>query len=211
MPTVGNASSPPSPSTRAWRVLRKFSVTLAIKGALMLAAGTLALIFPAETLLGAMLSTAVLLAATGAYEMLLALRTRVVMPAWFLSLADGAASVGLAVLSVSITAISFRTTMLLVALWLLLYSALAIGLALALWPMRRTRLALLGWAVLDFGLGALAAFDGRATIFTLLYVGAAYAIAFGVFQLAAAWWLRRFALPRFAPTLQSTWKTPHTD
>ena len=69
------------------------------------------------------------------------------------------------------------------------------------------RLMLLAWTAVDLLLAGIALSYSRATIFTLLYVGAGYAIAFGAFQLAAGLWLRRVAVPRFAPTIQARWNT----
>ncbi len=184
----------------------RFGSTVRVKGALMLACGVVALVWQDETLVAAMLITGLLLAASGLYEMGIAVASRGETRGWPLALADGLACVGLAALTASITLLPFRTTMVLTSLWLALYAALVGALAFALWPMPRTRAALLAWATLDLLLAGMALFFRDATIFTLLYVGAGYAIAFGLFQLAAGIWMRRVVLPYVTPTRQAGWK-----
>jgi hypothetical protein len=95
--------------------------------------------------------------------------------------------------------------MLLAGAWLFACGVLAVLLALAIWPMRRTRLAMLGWSGAQLVLAAFALFDRNADLLTLLYVGAAYTIGFGLFQIIAAQWMRRVAMPQFEPTEQHRW------
>lgn len=187
--------------------ISRLATAMFLKGAVMLALGGAALIWSEDFLINAMVLTSLLLAMTGLYEVVLALRARTELRGWEVPLADGAASLGLAALTVALTAVSLHSMLLLTALWLVLYASFAGGLALALWPMSRTRTALLVWAAIDFSLAALAVFDTQVTIFTLLYVGAVYAIAFGAFQVGVGVWLRRIAAPRFAPTIQASWRT----
>ena len=185
----------------------RFALTMLVRGCLMVLFGMTALIWPDETLLSAMQTTGLLLAITGVYQIALAVRARHKNRGWPIALADGTACVGLAMLTVTITVIPFRVTMTLAAIWLALYAVLTGAMAFAVWPMRKTRLMLLAWTAVDLLLAGIALSYSRATIFTLLYVGAGYAIAFGAFQLAAGLWLRRVAVPRFAPTIQTRWNT----
>jgi len=90
----------------------------------------------------------------------------------------------------------------------LLDASLTGALALAVWPMPRTRNALLGWTLLNVVLAVAAVTMPSATIFTLLYVGAGYALAFGALQVASGMWIRRVALPRVGATVQSAWSMP---
>ena len=192
--------------TTAFHDLTRFASTLTVKGCLMAALGGAALLRQDDMLLNAMMVTALLLAISGLYEMMLAVHSRSAVRGWFIALADGAASIGLALLTVTLTAIPFRQTMLLTSVWLLAYAVMTGALALALWPMPRTRLALLAWCAVDVLLAGMAISSARWTLYTLLYVGAGYAIAFGVFQLLAGVWLRRTAAPQFAPTMQASWE-----
>lgn len=188
----------------------RFASTVVVKGTLMLSCGVVALVWQDETLVAAMMITGLLLAASGLCEMGIAVASRRETRGWPLALADGLACVGLAALTATITLLPFRATMVLAGLWLALYGGLVGALAFAFWPMARTRAALLAWATLDLLLAAMAIFFRDATIFTLLYVGAGYAIAFGLFQLAAGIWMRRVVLPYVSPTRQAGWKpAPH--
>jgi uncharacterized membrane protein HdeD (DUF308 family) len=128
-------------------------------------------------------------------------------PEWRLLLVHGVALVGFALLTFACFQVPFRTGMLLIALWLTLYCMLTGGLALALWPMRRTRWALLAWTGVNLIVAAVAVAYAGATVFALLLFGAVYATMFGAFQIASGVWVRRIVLPHVAPTTQSGWLT----
>jgi len=187
------------------RAIERFATVLEVRGAIALGCGIAALVWPDGLLLLALLLTGVVLTSSGLYEMAFALRNRRRNRGWPLALADGAACFGMAVISGTLTAIPFHLTMLIASLWLTACAMLAVLLALAIWPMQRTRAALLAWAVVQFALAGFAAVDSDADLFTLLYVGAAYTVGFGIFQLIAARWMRRVAAPQFAPTQQEHW------
>ncbi|HEX6599857.1 MAG TPA: DUF308 domain-containing protein [Gemmatimonadaceae bacterium] len=191
------------------RPVRRFATVLQGRGAIALACGAAALAWPDGMLLRAMLLTALVLAASGVYEMGFAYRNRHRNRGWPLALADGAACFGMAVISVTLTAIPFHATMFLAAGWLFACGVLALLLALAIWPMRRSRLAMLAWSGAQLALAAVALFDDDAGLVTLLYVGAAYTIGFGLFQIVAAQWMRRMAMPQFEPTRQQSWLAAH--
>jgi uncharacterized membrane protein HdeD (DUF308 family) len=188
--------------------VRRFATVLQGRGAIALACGVAALAWPDGILLRAMLATALVLAASGVYEMGFAWHNRHRNRGWPLALADGAACFGMAVISVTLTAVPFHVTMLLAAAWLFACGVLALLLALAIWPMRRSRLAMLAWSGVQLALAAFALFDENADLVTLLYVGAAYTIGFGLFQIIAAKWMRRVAMPQFELTQQHRWLAP---
>jgi hypothetical protein len=71
--------------------------------------------------------------------------------------------------------------------------------------MPRTRRTLIAWTLANFVLAVVAAAYPGATIFTLFYVGAAYAVAFGALHVASGVWIRRIAVPYLEPTIQSQW------
>ena len=189
--------------------IARFARLLQWRGSIALGCGIAALLWPDGLLLRAMLLTGVVLAGSGSYEMIFALRNRHLNRGWPLALADGAACFGMAMLAATLTAIPFHATMFVASLWLFACSALAFLLALAIWPMRRTRAAMLTWAVAQLALAGFAAFDRTADLFTLLYVGAAYTIGFGVFQVAVAGWMRSVVVPQFQYTRQHDWLAPH--
>lgn len=191
------------------RPVRRFAAVLQGRGAVALACGVAALAWPDPVLLRVMLFTAFVLAASGVYEMGFAWSNRHRNRGWPLALADGAACFGMAVIALTLTAIPFHATMLLAAAWLSACGILALLLALAIWPMRRSRLAMLAWSSAQLALAIVALFDPNADLVTLLYVGAAYTICFGLFQLVAARWMRRMAMPQFEPTQQNRWLATH--
>lgn len=190
----------------AMQEVSRFSSLLFARGGLLLAGGSVALLWPEGALLHAMWGAALLVAITGVYEMGLALQSRRQVRAWPVAMAHGAASIGFAVITVTVAQLPLRVTMVLAALWLTGYAMLATVLAFGMWPMRRTRDTLLAVAGSNSVLAGLAVINTRATLLTLLYAGAAYAIALGVFQLAAGAWTRFMAMPYFAPTVQSGWR-----
>lgn len=187
------------------REAARFSTSLLTRGILMVTLGIAAFRWQDVALAGVMLTAAALLALFGAYEMFIALRTRRSTPGWTVPMADGAACIGFAALTIVLPSISLAVTLWLVAIWLVLYAALTATLALALWPMPRTRLTLIAWTALNLFLALMAVTSPTATIFTVLYVGAAYAVVFGALQTASGMWIRRVAVPYVEPPIQSGW------
>src|SRR4051812_4470236 len=154
------------------RETSRFATSLIVRGTLLAFLGIAAIGWPDDALVIAMVVAAVMLAVLGAYEMLLAVRTRAVTPGWMVPMASGAACVSFAILTLVFPGVALGVTLLLVAVWLVLYASLTGALALAVWPMPRTRNALLGWTLLNLVLAVAAVSMPSATIFTLLYVGA---------------------------------------
>lgn len=187
------------------RQANRFSTSLLARGALMVFLGVAAIGWPDNVLVFAMLIAATLLAVLGAYEMFLALRARKDTPGWMVPMANGAACVGFAILTLVFPGLTLELTLKLVAVWLVLYAILTAGLALALWPMARTRNTLLAWTLLNAALAVAAVTAPNATVFTFLYVGAGYAVAFGALQVASALWIKRVAVPYVEPTTQASW------
>ena len=184
----------------------RLSSALLFRGSLMLAIGAIALTWPTIALLGAMFASVAVLASTGAYEVFIALRARPMTRGWMIPMAEGAACVGLAGLTLFLLAFPLEVVQWLVAAWLALYAALTGALALALWPTPRTRQLLIAWTALNLLL-ALLLVTLPMTIVTVLYAGAAYAVAFGSLQVAAALWIRQVVLPRVADTSQTRWNS----
>jgi uncharacterized membrane protein HdeD (DUF308 family) len=185
------------------RETARLSTSLLTRGSLMMILGLVAFGWPDVAVATAMFTAAVLLILLGAYEVFIALRSRRVTRGWMIPMADGAACVGFALLTLVLPHILLAVTLWLVAIWLLLYAALTGALALALWPMPRTRFALIAWTVLNVTLALLALTLPQATIIAVLYVGAGYAVTFGALQVASGVWIRRVALPYVEPPMQS--------
>ena len=98
----------------------------------------------------------VLVALSGAYDLFVALRSREVLRPWLALAGHGGAWIAFGVLAAALPFLAIGTAMLLVAAWLLLFGSMTAALALAVWPMRRTRYSLLAVAVSVFSLAALA-------------------------------------------------------
>jgi len=185
-----------------------FATSLIARGTLLVFLAIAAIGWPDDALVIAMVVAAVTFSTLGLYEIYIAIRTRSATPGWMVPMASGAACVSFGILTLVFPGMALDVTLLLVAVWLILYAALTGALALAVWPMPRTRNALLGWTLLNVMLAVAAVTMPSATIFTLLYVGAGYALAFGALQVASGLWIRRIALPRVGATVQSTWRVP---
>ena len=188
-----------------FRETSRFSATLVARGILLVFLGITAISWPDRLLVGAMMTAAVLLLLFGLAEMTIALRARKTTRGWILPMSNGAACVGFALLTFAFPGFSLGLTLALVAVWLMLYAALTFALALALWPMRRTRLVLLAWTLLNVSLAGAAVFAPGTTIFTLLYVGAGYAVAFGALQVGSGMWMRRIAVPHVVAPDPKVW------
>ncbi len=175
--------------------MSRFSASLLTSGALLVSPGAVAIAWPAGALVAAMLTAGALLAVFGAYDVGMAIHTRHETRAWRVPLAHGLACIAFACLTFVFPNISLRVTMLLLATWLVTSATLTVMLAVTVWPLSRTRFALLGWSGVQLLLAILAIVVPNLTITFLLYAGAAYAVAFGATQIGAGLWLRRFTIP----------------
>jgi uncharacterized membrane protein HdeD (DUF308 family) len=185
-----------------------FATSLMTRGVLLAFLGISALAWPERAMTFAMLSASALLLLLGAYEIFLASRTRRVTPGWMIPMGNGVACVAFAILTLAFPGLSLNLTLLFVAIWLTFYGAFTAALALALWPMPRTRQTLILWTSTNLTLAILAVTIPHATIFTFMYVGAGYVIALGALHVASAIWIWRIASPRVAPVIQSSWQAP---
>ncbi len=186
----------------------RLSTAVITRGGVLVLLGIAALASPVVATATAMHIAAVLLLLTGGYEMLLALRVRDATRGWMIPMADGLACVGFAVLTMVLPSLALALTMVLVAVWLVLYAAMTGALALAFWPMQRTRSVLVLWTLLHLLLAALIVAGRGASINAVLYAGAGYAVGFGALHVALGLWLRRVAEPYFAPPVQFGWTAP---
>lgn len=183
----------------------RFAATLAVKGTAFTMLGVAALVWSDATVMYAVLLASFIMMACGAYDIILGAQVHRQFRGWPILVFEGAASLGMAALGLGFTAAAGHTTLVLAALWLSAYGAMAGTLALAVWPMSRTRVPLIAWSAFNLLLSGMALSSG-AGISTPWYAGATYALAFGAFQLSAAFWVRKFATPEVAPTCQSQWR-----
>ena len=187
------------------REAASFSTALVARGVLVSFAAIGVISGPVATLPVATNAAAGLLALFGGLEVAIALRTRRSTRGWMIPMASGAATIGLAALSLAMNGASVPVMLRLAFIWLVLFASFTGGLALALWPNGGARRTLLAWtgisvvsaimAVINPGAGSAALVDGTA----------AYAVASGAFLVAAGLWIRRVAVPHLAPPVQARW------
>lgn len=170
--------------------LRRLWHTLLWRGGAMLLLGVGALIWPEDVLILAMVSVGIIATLFGLYEVTVAVSLRQKTPAWTLILIHGTAVLLFGALTVGAPGLRLSMALSLTAGWLLMYAALAVTVTILVWQVRPVRWLLIAWAGLDMALALVAVVYPEATIFALLYFGAAYAAMFGAWQIGAGLWLR---------------------
>ena len=192
----------------AYRALDCFSKSQLARGAVLASLGVAALAWPDSVLWAAMAVAGALVLLTGALDVLVGVATRRLFRGWPLLAGHGVACAAFGLLTMMIPRVSLGVAMPLITTWVIAYGVMTGVLSLALWPMRRTRQALLGVTFVLVPVGLLAMRLRDMPLFVSLYLGAGFAAFLGVLHLAGGLWLRRLAMPRFAPTVQSTWLRP---
>lgn len=191
-----------------YRAVDLFSRSQLVRGVVLVQLGIAAINWPEVALPTSMAAAGALVALSGAYDVYVGATARDTFRAWPVFVGHGAASVAFALLTVALPRISLGVAMLLVAIWLIGYGLMTAALAMALWPMPRTRWTLLGVTLVFVPLGLFATTLADMPEFVPLYLGAFFAVFLGALHLIGALWLRRVALPYFAPTIQSRWAPP---
>ena len=188
-----------------YRALDQYSRSQLARGLVLSVTGIVAVSWPETALPVSMIVAGALVALSGSYDVLVSMRARRSLRAWPLLSGHGAASVAFGALTIALPYTPLTTAMTLVALWLILYGSMTGALALALWPMRRTRWTLVGVTAAVLPLGLSVTLLAEMPRFVPLYLGAFFAAFFGALHLAGGLWLRRVAMPHFAPTSQAAW------
>ena len=188
-----------------YRALDQFSWSQLVRGFVLVQFGIAAINWPEAALSTSMTVAGALVALTGLYDVVLGVGARRSLRAWPVLVGHGAACVAFGALTMGLPHLSISTAMSLVALWLVLYGALAGALALGMWPLRRTRWTLLAVAAMIIPLGVASTLLADMPEFVPLYLGAFFAVFLGTLHLAGGFWLRRVALPQFEPTVQAGW------
>ena len=193
-----------------YRAVDLFSRSQLVRGFVLAQLGIAAINWPEVALPTSMAVAGVLVALSGAYDVYVGAASRDTFRAWPVFVGHGAACAAFGLLTVALPRISQGVAMFLVAIWLIAYGLMTTALAMALWPMPRTRWTLLGVTMVFVPLGLLATTLGDMPEFVPLYLGAFFAVFLGVLHLTGGLWLRRMALPYFAPTAQAGWAPPVT-
>ncbi len=188
-----------------YRALDQYSRSQLARGLVLLLFGIVAISWPETAMSVSMIVAGALVALSGVYDVLVGTRARRSLRAWPALVGHGVASVAFGALTVGLPYAPPAAAMTLVAFWLVLYGSMTGALALALWPMRRTRWTLVGVTVAVIPLGMSVTLLADVPRFVPLYLGAFFAVFLGALHLAGGLWLRRVALPHFAPTSQAAW------
>ena len=192
----------------AHRALDLFSRSQLARGAGLLLLAFAAIEWPELALSAAMLSAGVLVALTAALDIGIGVACRHHLRAWPVLVGHGVACLAFGLLTGGLLRLPQDAAMRLVAAWMICYGLMTAALAMALWPMARTRWTLLGVTLTVVPLGAVATALGGLPAFVPLYLGAFFAALLGVLHLAAGFWLRRIGMPYVAPTTQAGWAPP---
>lgn len=193
-----------------YRAVDLFSRSQLVRGLVLAQLGIAAINWPEVALPTSMAAAGALVALSGAYDVYVGSASRDTFRAWPVFVGHGAACVAFGLLTIALPRMAQDVAMFLVAIWLIGYGLMTTALAMALWPMPRTRWTLLGVTLLFVPLGLFATTLGDMPEFVPLYLGAFFAVFLGALHLTAGLWLRRVAMPYFAPTAQAGWAPPAT-
>jgi uncharacterized membrane protein HdeD (DUF308 family) len=171
--------------------IHRLSSILLFAGVVMVILAGIALAWPGDVLVVALVTVGPLAVAFGAVVAALALVLRRETPRWWLLLFHGLACGGFGVLMLASPSLSLEIVAMLVAIWLALYAGFLITLSDFAWRSVRIRWSLAAWAAINLALAVAAATHLHDTVVAVMFFGAAYLAAFGAWQVAAALWLRR--------------------
>ena len=170
--------------------MTRLSHTLVWRGLLIAILGASAVVFPELVLIPALLAVGAVAMLSGIYEISIAVSVRAHAARWRLVLSHGFASVTFGMLTMAVAAPKLRWALVATSAWLVFYASIAWRAAKVAPVKSRAGTAARALACLHAGLAFFTLYPA-ATIFGLLFLGGAYATAFGVWQFAVGVWLRR--------------------
>ena len=168
---------------------RKLAIAFIATGTLTMALAVLALALPEQTLIAAMLTVGLIAVLSGLNQILSAVSIRARAKSWRLLLTHGILAFGFGLLTVGATALPLSIAAVAIALWLAAHAILAARITADV-RTRWLRRMLVASAVVDFGLAVVLIVLPAVSIFQFLFVGAIYAVLFGISQLGAGISLR---------------------
>lgn len=163
------------------------------RGMLALATALVAVRWPQETLIFALVAAGAVFGIMGLFDTVIALRIRRAYHAWWVALIHGLACTAFGIVTLAVPGVALALAVGIAAGWLVVYGAVAL---LVAWRMRRNHLrwrSVALWGAMNVVFAALVLTYPRLTITVLLYAGAAYAALLGLVQVGAAMRLRRIA------------------
>ncbi len=161
------------------------------RGLLALALALVAVRWPTDTLVFALVAAGAVFLVMGFFDAFIALRLRATLRLWWVAFAHGLACVLFGAVTVAVPALALRVAVTLASIWLLAYAALAIVAALKLRGTSAQWVIPAAWGIANAALAVVLFVYPIPTVTLVLYAGAGYAAALGVVHLAAAFALRR--------------------
>ena len=171
--------------------LSRASVVLFFRGFLLLMLASIAVRWPEETLVNAVVTAGGVVSLLGVLEIVVALLTHARRATRSLIVGHALLSIAFGAVAVAASVASVRMTVAAATVWLLLHAAFALALMHATPPVGVARFAVFGWVGANLVGAMLVMTYSRPTVVPLLYYGALYAWAYGFVQISVAMWLRR--------------------
>ena|SRR3569833_1499936 len=166
------------------------SNVLLLRGAALIVLGGVAIAWPEQTLVPALIAGSLIATLTGLYEITIGVALRGTRGAAVV-LSHGVLAIVFGLLTAGVTALSWPTPVSVVIAWLLVYTWLCFGAAAVWHPFGPTK-ALIACGVFNVGLAIVVNLYPYGTVFALLYFGAMYAASLGAWHFGAGLWLRRW-------------------
>lgn len=161
------------------------------RGALFLTCGMVAVAWPEQALIPALLIVAAFGVLGGMYELSIAIM-KTTAPGRRLIIGHSLAMVVFGLLTAGVTGPEWPIPLIATMLWLLIYAGICLS-AITVLPKTPVK-TLAAFGVFNALLAILIDTLPDANVFALLYFGAMYAAALGAFQLGVAWWLTHRAV-----------------
>lgn len=166
------------------------SLVLFVRGFAVLLLASIAVRWPEETLLGAMVTASSVVAVLGVFELAFAVVSNATRGTRSMMILHALLSISFGAVTASALYDDVETTVSLAASWLLLHAVVTLAMLTITPAIGRVRAAIAFWAALNLTASFIVAVYSRADVLPLLYLGAVYAWLYGVVQIAVALWIR---------------------
>ena len=173
------------------REVQAVADSLIVSGTIFLVAGSIAVVWPEPTLIPALIGVGLTSAAAGVYQLSCGFSVRRTERGWFLIVMHGVLLILFGLLTEGVTALSFMPAMVIVAGWMFFYAVHSWAVALFVAKRRLTRHAATLWGGVHVLGALLLAVFSVGTMLGVLFLGAIYAAALGVWMTVGGYWIRR--------------------
>jgi hypothetical protein len=194
--------------------LSRTSVVLFVRGGLLIALAAVAVRWPEETLLLAMVAAGAVAGTLGLIEVAGASVSKTLLSSRIFYLGHGLIFVGFGVLTATVSVATVPAATWLIVAWLLLHVTYAFLLAARLSYLPRVRNGLSLWGTINLGCAlAVSYLPAPPTILALYLWGALYVVALGIVEVVAGAWINKhiFSPTRRAPVTARAGVSPATE